>query len=44
VQAAAEFLAKHPLGEENPQSSTWNGGVGKEQLAWLTEALENAER
>ncbi|GAQ84663.1 manganese-dependent ADP-ribose/CDP-alcohol diphosphatase [Klebsormidium nitens] len=43
-QAAAEFMEKHPLGPENPHASIWNGGVGAEQLAWLTEALQSAER
>lgn len=44
LQAATEFMEKHPLGPEHPNTSIWNGGVGPEQLAWLTEALQNAER
>lgn len=44
LQEAAEFLKNHPLGDENPQMSVWNGGMGSEQKAWLSTVLEAADR
>lgn len=37
------FLEEHPLSENEPQMSTWNGGIGDEQKSWLIEELKKAE-
>ena len=39
---AAEYLAAHPLNDDNPQSSDWNGGCTSVQLAWLADVLDAA--
>ncbi|XP_024537776.1 manganese-dependent ADP-ribose/CDP-alcohol diphosphatase-like [Selaginella moellendorffii] len=39
-----EFLKLFPLGDENPQMSLWNGGIGEEQKNWLRKVLTDAER
>ena len=38
-----EFLAAHPLSDERPQMSSWNGGVTRRQLGWLRGELAAAE-
>lgn len=41
---AEGFLKAHPLSEDEPQMSTWNGGIGRAQRAWLLDELAAAER
>lgn len=45
---AREYEAAHPLNDENPQMSPWNGGITKSQFDWLklqlSEAEQNGER
>ncbi|EFN59457.1 hypothetical protein CHLNCDRAFT_138033 [Chlorella variabilis] len=40
---AQEFLASHPMSDEDPQMSSWNGGITRQQLAWLRSELAAAE-
>jgi manganese-dependent ADP-ribose/CDP-alcohol diphosphatase len=35
-------MAAHPLSPQNPQMSSWNGGVTQQQLEWLREELAAA--
>ncbi|XP_024533152.1 manganese-dependent ADP-ribose/CDP-alcohol diphosphatase-like isoform X1 [Selaginella moellendorffii] len=41
---ATEFLHAHPLGDDHPQMSLSNGGIGSIQMSWLKEVIANAER
>lgn len=36
-------MAAHPLGPENPQMASWNGGITRCQLEWLRRELAEAE-
>ena len=38
-----EFQAAHPLSEDWPQMSSWNGGITRQQLEWLRGELAAAE-
>ena len=40
---ARSYEAAHPLSEQDPQMSSWNGGISQKQLEWLREELERAE-
>lgn len=40
---ARQYEAAHPLTQENPQMSSWNGGVTSKQLAWLKQQLSEAD-
>ena len=40
---AREYEAAHPLSAEEPQMSPWNGGISKQQMAWLISELTAAE-
>lgn len=37
-------MQDHPLGEENPQTNVWNGGLGSEHKKWLAHVLSEAAR
>lgn len=40
---AQEFVAAHPMSDEAPQMSSWNGGITQRQLRWLRQELAAAE-
>ncbi len=40
---AREYEKAHPLSQEEPQMSPWNGGLSKKQTEWLTNELKTAE-
>jgi hypothetical protein len=37
------FLAAHPLSDDQPQMSSWNGGITRQQLQWLRQELSAAD-
>lgn len=37
-------MEEHPLGEEHPQMSVWNGGLGSDHKAWFAQILSEAAR
>eukprot|EP00898_Chlorokybus_atmophyticus_P006961 jgi/Chlat1/7266/Chrsp58S06899 len=39
-----EYRAQKPLGPDNPNLHTWNGGLAQEQLEWLRQLIADAER
>jgi len=39
---AREYEKAHPLSEEEPQMSPWNGGISKTQMKWFKNELETA--
>ena len=41
-QEAVTYKQQHPLTEEEPHMTDWNGGIGKQQLAWLSAELQQA--
>jgi len=43
IPSLQEFVAAHPMSEEEPQMSSWNGGITQRQLAWLRGELSAAE-
>jgi len=42
VQEAEAYMSAHPLGEDEPQMASWNGGITSSQLRWLDERLTEA--
>ncbi len=42
-KAAREYEQAHPLSEEEPQMSPWNGGLSNKQMDWLRNELKTAE-
>ena len=41
-QETVAFKAQHPCTEQEPHIVDWNGGIGKQQFAWLSEQLQQA--
>lgn len=42
AREAAAWMAAHPLGDDNPQASPWNGGLTAAQLAWARDQVAAA--
>ena len=42
AQEAAAYKAQHPLTEQEPHMTDWNGGIGFQQFAWLDQQLQEA--
>jgi hypothetical protein len=38
------YLAAHPLSEENPQMSSWNGGLGRKQFEYGPRVISHPHR
>jgi manganese-dependent ADP-ribose/CDP-alcohol diphosphatase len=43
-QEAWDYVEKHPMSDDNPQMSDWNGGISQLQMQWLKDQLLDAEQ
>lgn len=41
-QETVAYTQQHPLAEQEPQMTGWNGGISKQQFAWLADQLKQA--